>query len=114
MVNLSRVGIRVEGSSVSSTSMKLVLTRFSFSIMFSLPLGKQIKSDDVVIGLEEVIEVSRRVKRRFGTAGSFPILLFREAWKEDNCSRVRSGRQGDKLPFEPPPPPPGASRESSG
>jgi hypothetical protein len=38
--------------------------------------------DDVVIGLEEVVDVSNQGQRRFGTAGSFPSL-FREAWKED-------------------------------
>jgi predicted deacetylase len=32
--------------------------------------------------LEEVINVTKQFRRRFGTAGAFPIL-FREAWKED-------------------------------
>jgi hypothetical protein len=35
-----------------------------------------------VVGLEEVLDVSPRGKRRFGTAGSFPNL-FTEAWKEE-------------------------------
>lgn len=36
-----------------------------------------------MVGLEEVIEVTPHDKRRFGTAGPFPIL-FTEAWKEDS------------------------------
>jgi hypothetical protein len=52
--------------------------------MFSLSfIGKQITIEDVVIGLEEVIDVSPQGRWRFGTAGSFPIL-FQEAWKEDD------------------------------
>jgi hypothetical protein len=64
--------------------------------MFSLPLGKQVEFDDIVIGLEELIDITRRAKRRFGTAGAFPIL-FREAWKEDVHMFAA---EGDKLPFE--------------
>jgi hypothetical protein len=50
-------------------------------LCFSFPLsilGKQIACDDVVVGLEEMIEVTPYDKRRFGTAGPFPIL-FTEA-----------------------------------
>jgi hypothetical protein len=50
--------------------------------------------DDVVVGLEEVIEVAQQGKRWFGMAGPFPIL-FTEAWKEDE--HVFSAEGGSAL-----------------
>ena len=50
----------------------------------------------MVVGLEEVIDVTKQSRRRFGTAGAFPIL-FREAWKED--IHVFAA-EGAKLPCE--------------
>ena len=49
-----------------------------------------------MIGFEEVIDVTRQSRRRFGTAGAFPIL-FREAWKRD--IHVFAA-EGGKLPFD--------------
>jgi hypothetical protein len=61
-------------------------------------LGKQITtSDDVVVGLEEVINVTPQGRRHFGTAGPFPIL-FTEAWKEDKHVFVAEG--GSVLPSD--------------
>ena len=59
-------------------------------------VGKQIESDDVVIGFEEVIDMTRQSRRRFGTASAFPIV-FREAWKRD--IHVFAA-EGGKLPFD--------------
>jgi hypothetical protein len=54
-------------------------------------LGKQILHDDIVIGLEEVIDVERREPRRFGTAG--PIVnLFRDVWKEEQHVFAAEGK----------------------
>jgi hypothetical protein len=45
-------------------------------------IGKQIISDDIVLGLEEVIDVRGREPRRFGTAGP-RANLFRDVWKDE-------------------------------
>jgi hypothetical protein len=44
--------------------------------------GKQILQD-IVIGLEEVIDIRSQETRRFGTAGPL-VNLFREVWKEEH------------------------------
>ena len=60
-------------------------------------VGQQIETDDVVIGLEEVIGVPRQEdSRRFGATGALPIL-FREAWP-DEIQLFEA--EGDKLPFD--------------
>jgi hypothetical protein len=53
--------------------------------MLSVPfylLGKQMICDDIVVGLDEVIDTRPQAPRRYGTAGAFPNL-FGEAWKEE-------------------------------
>jgi hypothetical protein len=47
-------------------------------------LGKLVATpcNNVLVGLEEVVNVSPQHQRQFGMAGPFP-LLFREAWKKD-------------------------------
>jgi hypothetical protein len=55
---------------------------FCLSVLITVTLGKQILHNDVAVGLEEVVDVTPKAKRRYGTAGPFPIL-FSEAWKED-------------------------------
>ena len=69
---------------------------FLFLYYVLITLGKQIEIDDVVVGLEEMIGIARQDRRRFGTAGAFPIL-FREAWKED--FHVFAA-EGGKLPLD--------------
>jgi hypothetical protein len=50
-------------------------------VLFTI-LGKQETCDNVVVGLEEVLNVTNQSRRRFGMASPFPIL-FQEAWRED-------------------------------
>ena len=45
-------------------------------------LGKQINVDEIVLGLEELVDVRPRTPRRFGT-GSVAPNLFREAFKNE-------------------------------
>jgi hypothetical protein len=49
---------------------------------FSTLVGKQITYDDIVIGLEEVIDVQPWEARQFGIAGPIPNL-FRDVWKDE-------------------------------
>jgi hypothetical protein len=46
-------------------------------------LGKQITVDEIVLGLEELVDVRPRAPRRFGTGSTGPSL-FREAFKEEH------------------------------
>jgi hypothetical protein len=53
-------------------------------------------TNDVVVGLEEVVPGADQDRRRFGTAGSFPVLVAK-AWKEDTHVFATEGGtlQGD-------------------
>jgi hypothetical protein len=46
-------------------------------------LGKQINIDEIVIGLEELVDVRPRAPHQFGT-GSLAPNLFREAFKHEH------------------------------
>ena len=54
-------------------------------------------TDDVVVGLEEVVPVADQDRRRFGTAGPFPVL-FAEAWREDTHVFAAEGRTRQEDP----------------
>ncbi len=65
---------------IASQTSRLTVSFFFVICLFCL-LGKQIacETDDIVIGLEEVIDVQPQTRRRYGTAGPGPGL-FKEVW----------------------------------